>query len=228
MVIAKNRRDFDELSALEQTICIVGHVFAVNDGNPHVVGGLGSSQEGNIVVELLDLILGLVAETGETVLACTTETGSELAILVVCFLDRHRRGKGRRLGCNTVEETEIAATVSSQVQGNTFSTGAAASKYDVLGVTTEFGYILLDPFHNLALVAQTVVGSNIVSIVNETVWSYTVVETDDDEVIVGSLDQARCIGVDIGVDVEATALDVQPYREIGVGSCVAWSLYVYE
>lgn len=88
--------------------------------------------------------------------------------------------------------------------------------------------MFLHPFHNLALVEETIVGRDLISVGQETVGPHAIVENDHDDVVAACINKPRAVIIGIAVIVETTALNEEEDGQPG-GSCgVGWCVYIEE
>lgn len=80
--------------------------------------------------------------------------------------------------------------------------------------TTKQGNIVLHPLKHLALVIQSIVWLDLVSICQKSIWSYAIVEGDHHNVASTSLDQPCAVVVGVAVVVKATALDEEIHGQL--------------
>jgi hypothetical protein len=94
----------------------------------------------------------------------------------------------------------------------------------VLGITSKLADILLNPLQSLDLISQTVVGSAALNDLirsQEAIRTNTVVEVDNDNIVVTCFNQTGAVVVRVGVCVKSTALDeeVDGERVVRSGIC---------
>lgn len=72
--------------------------------------------------------------------------------------------------------------------------------------TSKLRDILLDPLKSLALIHESIVRRNMVTIGQKAIEAHAIVDGDNDDVVPRSIDQARPIQIGIAVPVEAATL----------------------
>jgi hypothetical protein len=93
----------------------------------------------------------------------------------------------------------------------------------VARITSEFGYVLLNPLEDLSLVTKSVVGRNFIAVCEEAIEADSVVEVDEDHIMLCRFDHGRSVDMRLGVCVEGTSLEVNPYRQSRGGRSIGWS-----
>lgn len=84
--------------------------------------------------------------------------------------------------------------------------------------------VFLYPLQGLALVPEPVVGRNVLTIGEKTVWADSIVEGNKYHGIVAGCEEARSFQVRIRVGVEPSPLDEDEDREFGLGRRCGWGV----
>jgi hypothetical protein len=221
-VVAVDGGEFDEIALAEGGHGEITDYISVESGSIHVQWRVLSAREGSIDVLGLQISGVETAETGQGIVgACAAGANDQVVVHELRFVDTADSGKRLGLSGWSVEETVVASVVSSKEKSDWCGTCRCSSDGNVLGVTSKLADIFLYPLQSLDLVSETVVGS---ASLNNLVWSQetirtnTVVEVDDDNVVVACFDQTGTVVVGVRVGVESTALN----EEVD-GERVVWS-----
>jgi hypothetical protein len=108
-----------------------------------------------------------------------------------------------------MEKPFVLPPVRTEVKTDACSTSRVASNNHMVWVSSELGYVLLNPFESLSLVMKTKIGFDANTVVEESVDANAIVDADNNHIQITSLDEARSINVRVGIRVEATSLNVE-------------------